>query len=1105
MTEIKVLKRNGKIVDFDISKIENAILYAMNDIDYEDKESAFEISETVQEQIEDLEEEIIPVEEIQEIVVAELYSIDRKLGKVYNDYRNKKNVNRTTQQDGLLTDEFISKYKHLPDPFPTDMSSFVFYRTYSRFLPKENRRERWWEVVKRVVEYNCSLAPTSVEEAEKLYDNIYNLRQFPSGRSLWVANTDVSKKYPMSNYNCAFKIIDTFESYVQMFYLLLIGAGVGIRILPEDVEKLPKVKTNIEIIDNYYKPVKKSERKELTELHFLNKTIAKIIIGDSKEAWCESLGIFLKLHYDSFYKDIDTIIICYDNIRPKGEPLKTFGGYASGHESMQVMLNKISKVFKNSRNKINENYANLKPIDCLDIANILGENVVSGGVRRTSEVALFDKDDKEVIEAKSHLYDLVNGEWTVNQEIIHRSMSNNSIFYEEKPTREQLHWQIKTMKLNGEPAFFNFEHAKKRRPNCNGSNPCFTGDMKLLTQDGYKTFEELDKSIVDIVNINGEVGNGKVWCNGEKETIKLVLSNRETITCTPNHIFMTLEEKECEARDLKGKKLMPYIGNHKIFNEEYIKYGFIQGDGCTGRLNSDTHKGLEVNIGEKDKDIFLLFRNDRYTYTDGDRKIYLQGYNDKLTELGFDPEQLPNRKFPIAYDSWDYLQKSSFLQGCYSANGCIIKKHRVSYKTTSKQFADKLVQTLKDDFDIHAYITTNKAKKVKFRNGEYECRESYDVSISRFESIQKFHNEINFYHLYKKIELRNILKYKTPCVMNIKENGIKKVYDFSEPITHWGCVEGFIAHNCLEILLDDSGMCNLTEIVPLSFVKDGVLNEEGLYEAQRLSARAGYRMTCVDFELYQWDYVNKRDRLTGCSITGWQDFVNILNLSRDEEIRILSNLKEVAVKATEELANELGFNKPVLHTTNKPSGTLSLVAGVSSGVHYSHSPYYIRRVRINAFDPLALMLKDMGYRWNPEVGQTKENAKTIVIDFPMKAPKGKTKYDVSAIEQLENYKMFMEYYADHNVSITVTVKENEWEQVEQWMWDNWDDVVAVSFLPLDNSMYELMPFEEITEEQYNELIKITPKFNPSLLSKYEKGEEFEIAEADCDSGLCPIK
>lgn len=775
----KVIKRNGKVVDFDVNKIEMAILNAMQELDYQDKSLSHEIADNVFSLILKLNKESITVEEIQEMVVAELYIANRELGKIYNEYRNKQNLKRNTKSKyNLLSDEFLSKYKHLPDPFNSDMSSFVFYRTYSRYLNDEKRRERWWEVVARVVEYNCSLVPTTKQEAEKLYDNIYNLKQFPSGRSLWVANTEVSKKYPMSNYNCAFEIINNFEAFVQMYYLLLIGAGVGLRVLPTDVERLPQVKTNVEIIDNYYKPVPKNQRKEQTELHFLNKTTAKIIIGDSKEAWSTALSMFLKIHYDNFYKDIDTIMITYDNIRPKGERLKTFGGYASGHESVQTMLNKISKIFR--RNNSNK-YYKLKPLDCLDISNILGENVVSGGVRRTSEVGLISENDKDSIEAKSNLYELVDGKWTVNQSIIHRQMSNNSIFYEQKPTREQLHWQIQTMKNTGEPAFVNAEHSRKRRPNYQGSNPC------------------------------------------------------------------------------------------------------------------------------------------------------------------------------------------------------------------------------------------------------------------------------------------------------------------------------------LEILLDDKGMCNLTEIVPLAFVKDKILDETGLYEAQRLSARMAYRMTCVDFELYEWDYINKRDRLIGCSITGWQDFVNALSLSREEEIRILRNLKEIAIKSSEEIANELGFNKPLLHTTNKPSGTISLLANVSAGVHYSHSEYYIRRIRINAFDPLAMLLKDLGYKWNPEVGQTREDAKTIVIDFPMKAPKGKTKYDVSALEQLENYKMFMQNYTNHNVSITVTVRENEWEQVEQWLWDNWDEVVAVSFLPLDDAVYELMPYEEITEEQYLKLISETPKFNPSLLSKYEKGEEFELDEADCSTGLCPIK
>ena len=781
MTEIKVLKRNGKTVDFNITKIENAILYAMNDINYEDKESVSEIIESVQEQIEDIEEEIITVEEIQEIVVAELYSVDRKLGKVYNDYRNKKNANRTKQQEGLLSDEFISKYKHLPDPFPTDMSSFVFYRTYSRFLPKENRRERWWEVVKRVVEYNCSLAPTSVEEAEKLYDNIYNLRQFPSGRSLWVGGTEVSKKYPQANFNCSFSVLDEFDAFVECYYLLLIGAGVGFRVLPDDVAKLPKIRKDIEVIDMYYKSVPKGQRKEFTELVFPSKDIAKIIIGDSKEGWVKSLDMFLKLHYDSFYRDIKTILINYDNIRPAGEPLKTFGGTASGHSSVQLMFNKISKIIKNCANILDETYVKLKPIDCTDIANIIGENVVSGGVRRTAEIILFDEHDKEMIDAKTNLYTLKDGKWVVNQDIIHRSMSNNSIYYRQKPTREQIHWQIETMRYSGEPAFINAESASKRRPNYQGNNACS------------------------------------------------------------------------------------------------------------------------------------------------------------------------------------------------------------------------------------------------------------------------------------------------------------------------------------EILLDNRGMCNLTEIIVPKFIEDGKLNEEKLYEAQRLSARMSYRMGNVDFELYKWDYISKRDHLTGCSMSGWQDAMNILQLSKEEQKRILNNLRQIATDSANQLADELGLNRPVLTTTLKPSGTISLLPNVSAGIHYSHSENYIRRVRINAFDPLAYALKDIGYNLKPEDGQTLDNAKTLVVEFPMKAPKGKTKYNVSAIEQLENYKFFMENYVNHNVSITVHVRDNEWEEVEQWLWDNWDSVVAISFIPLSDAMYNLMPYEEISEEQYEELLKQTPKFNPSVISKFEKGDDFEIAEADCDSGICPIR
>lgn len=234
--------------------------------------------------------------------------------------------------------------------------------------------------------------------------------------------------------------------------------------------------------------------------------------------------------------------------------------------------------------------------------------------------------------------------------------------------------------------------------------------------------------------------------------------------------------------------------------------------------------------------------------------------------------------------------------------------------------------------------------------------------------------------------------------------------------------------------------------------------------------------------------------------------VNATNMGREDQIKLLEELRDVAHTEAKKIAGRLGGNEPLLVTTVKPEGTLSLLPTVSCGVHYSHSPYYIRRIRITATDPLCKVCEDLGYPVFPEVGQDPEDPRTKVIEFPVKAPAGKVKADVSAIEQLENYRMFMEHYVDHNASITVHVRENEWDDVEQWVWDNWDDVVALSFLSLDDNFYELMPYEEITEEEYERRKTTMKPFDPSLLSRYEKAEsELDIGDSECVNGVCPVR
>lgn len=423
----------------------------------------------------------------------------------------------------LLTDEFIAQY---PD-FPAQMNAlgkFVYYRTYSRFLPEKGRRETWKETCRRAIEYNVGLAVKHLEkigyvvdydkycrEAEEFFDNMFNLRQFLSGRTLWVGGSEqgVSEKYPLSNFNCSFVNIRKWDDLCDLFYLLLVGTGVGFKCTKKFAANLPPIRTNINIIHMPYTQKYPATKIADTELCIIEDgTKAVIHVGDSKEGWVESLRIFFHLLTESKYENVNTIAIYYDYVRPKGSRLNTFGGTASGHEPLQEMFEGITKVLRNEIDAsleplecvYNTQYSKVRPIHILDIGNLIGNNVVVGGVRRTAEIFLCDDDDYESIFAKYG----INGIWDeekhhkvikkvralgltnivdwleklpLNDEnarpLHHRRMSNNTVWFENKPSREHLDLIFEIMKAEGEPGLGNAVAAKLRRPNANGVNPCF--------------------------------------------------------------------------------------------------------------------------------------------------------------------------------------------------------------------------------------------------------------------------------------------------------------------------------------------------------------------------------------------------------------------------------------------------------------------------------------------------------------------------------------------------------------------------------------------------------------------------------------------------------
>lgn len=305
----------------------------------------------------------------------------------------------------LLSEEFLAKYPDAPEHM-NELGSFVFYRTYSRWLPHLGRRETWKEAVARAVEYNVGISVKQFEknkikppidkikdEAEKLFDNIFNLRQFLSGRTHWVggADTKVADKFPLANFNCSFININSWSDLGELFYLLLVGTGVGYKSTKEMAKNMPPIRTNFTLLHSEYKPLPKSQRLERTKLNIMDNGFAKIYVGDSKEGWVEALNIFFKLLTEREFENIHTIKISYNSVRPKGERLKTFGGTASGHEPLEEMFEGIKNVLQNNidpylspledanvENAQIGTYKHVRPIHILDIGNLIGNNVVVG-------------------------------------------------------------------------------------------------------------------------------------------------------------------------------------------------------------------------------------------------------------------------------------------------------------------------------------------------------------------------------------------------------------------------------------------------------------------------------------------------------------------------------------------------------------------------------------------------------------------------------------------------------------------------------------------------------------------------------------------------------
>lgn len=311
----------------------------------------------------------------------------------------------------------------------------------------------------------------------------------------------------------------------------------------------------------------------------------------------------------------------------------------------------------------------------------------------------------------------------------------------------------------------------------------------------------------------------------------------------------------------------------------------------------------------------------------------------------------------------------------------------------------------------------------------------------------------------------------------------------------------FGVNPCGEILLRDREFCNLSEAIirPTD-------SPEDIKEKIRLATILGtWQSTLTNFKYIskKWKENCEEERLLGVSLTGIMDS-DFTNGAKEGLPERLENWRNAAIETNKTYAEILGIPASAAITCVKPSGTVSQLVDAASGIHARHAPYYIRTVRADKKDPLAKLMVDIGFPVEDDV--TKPDH-TYVFSFPVKSPDNSVfRNNMSAIEQLELWLVYKKHWTEHNPSVTISVKENEWLQVASWVYDNFDNMTGVSFLPQSDYNYRQSPYQEINEDEYKTAVsKMPTEVDWSLLEHYEKSDATTSSQTlACTGNSCEL-
>lgn len=952
---------------------------------------------------------------------------------------------------------------------------YIHKSRYARFLEDQGRRETWDETVDRYINYfkdrtegNSSIPWDDLRAA------IYNHEVMPSMRAMMTAGKALDRD-AVAGYNCSYLAIDHPRAFDEILYILMCGTGVGFSVERQFINKLPEVAEE------------------------LYPTETTIVVGDSKLGWAKAYKQLISMLYDGDIPKWDM-----SKVRPAGARLKTFGGRASGPEPLTDLFRFTVEVFKQAKGR------KLNSIECHDIVCKVADVVICGGVRRSALLSLSNLTDERMRNAKS-------GEWWNTQG--QRALANNSVCYTEKPDigifmRE---WHSLYESKSGERGMFNRVASQKMAPERRdkdhdfGTNPSLRKGTKVWTKDGIFPIEQLEGKSFKVKNLNGEISDAICWLSGKDVPLyEISLFGGHKYYATAEHKWpVVVDKKQRSIKKFDTKSLQPgmYLpvadtmdmlteGKKGSYDDGFI-VGWNLGDGwITERKNGLKQIGFIVSENDKQSGIDQMitdYLREKCNYSgDGfvEGRTELNVNSQTLREL-FSSHGVTHKSKGLPESVWTSASEEfrrGLINGLFSSDGSIassgVGRPKKIVLTSSHE---KLISDVSELLGFYGIKTSirHSTNVSSFPNGKKYNREyeRFDLVIEDFYSKKVFNKLFSLSHQDKKQLLDddvNLVTEETVGQLAKNNRGLVKikeikltsltedVWDISvKDNTHCFQLAHCITGNCSEIVLRNKQFCNLSEVV----VRPSDTKQSLLRKVEFATILGTLQSTLTDFRYLSkaWKTNTEEERLLGVSLTGIMDH-KILS-DKDKMGPWLNEMRDVAIECNKKYAKLLGIPQSTAITCTKPSGTVSQLVDSASGIHPRYSEYYVRTVRADKKDPLATWMIEKGFPVEEDV----MFSNNWVFSFPQKAPKNSVmRDDMGAIDQLEHWAVMAKEWCEHKPSITVYVREDEWLDVGAWVYKHFDIVNGVSFLPHTDHTYRQAPYQEITEEEYNDLVKKMP-------------------------------